>query len=62
MHLMLYIVSGFFFLTGVAVVAMAKSVFHESLALNIFICSTVLFSGAAIVQAVNRLADRFEED
>lgn len=58
MAILLYLASILIFGVAALFFAGAKSAIHEILAAVMFLTSAVCFTGAAIVQAVNRVADK----
>ena len=58
MRIFLFLMSGAAFLAGAAILMDAESAIHEIEAFILFVCFSVLFSGAAIVDAIYVLPTR----
>ncbi|PIR00870.1 MAG: hypothetical protein COV66_03310 [Nitrospinae bacterium CG11_big_fil_rev_8_21_14_0_20_45_15] len=55
MKILLFLLAILAFITGLEILYSAKSAIHEIEAFVLFIVSSVLFSGAAIVESVNKM-------
>lgn len=60
MKVVLFVLSVLAFLAGFAILQGSKSAIHEIEAFVLYIVSAVLFSGAAIVGAINRVAEKVD--
>lgn len=60
MKVALFVLSVLSFFAGFAILQGSKSAIHEIEAFVLYIVSAVLFSGAAIVGAINRLAEKVD--
>jgi hypothetical protein len=58
MRIFLFVLAVLAFLLGFGVLVAAASAIQEIEAFVLFVCASVLLSGASIVEAVTRLADR----
>lgn len=58
MSAVLFIFSALAFFAGATIFAAAKSAIHEIEAFQLFIISAVLFAGALVVEAINKLRDQ----
>ncbi len=61
MKTLLLVLAVLAFISGFGILGSAKSAIHEIEAFVLYIVSAVLFSGSAIVGAVNRLTDKLEK-
>lgn len=60
MKIFLFVLSVLAFLAGFGILQSSKSAIHEIEAFVLYIVSAVLFSGAAIVGAINRVAEKID--
>ena len=60
MKVALFVLSVLSFFAGFTILQGSKSAIHEIEAFVLYIVSAVLFSGAAIVGAINRLAEKVD--
>lgn len=60
MKVVLFVLSVLAFLAGFGILQGSNSAIHEIEAFVLYIVSAVLFSGAAIVGAINRVAERVD--
>jgi len=60
MKVVLFVLSVLAFLAGFGILQGSKSAIHEIEAFVLYIVSAVLFSGAAIVGAINRVAEKVD--
>ena len=58
MRVLLFVLALLALLAGVAILSVASSAIHEIEAFILFVCTAVLLTGAAVVEAVTKLGDR----
>ncbi|MGY6278391.1 hypothetical protein [Methylomonas sp. MgM2] len=61
MKTLLLVLAVLAFISGLGILGVAKSAIHEIEAYVLYIVSAVLFSGSAIVGAINRLTNKLEK-
>lgn len=57
MRVLLFVLALLALLTGVAILSVASSAIHEIEAFILFVCTAVLLTGAAVVEAVTKLGN-----